>query len=192
MRWEWAAPNVAIVVAGVAGVIGVSTSTSAFAVQYYSVEAAQKALFPSAATFQPAALRLSAAQRDVVAERSNTRVPRNLRVHAWTAHDASGASLGSFLSDEVTGKHEMIAYAVAVSPDGHVLAIEILDYRESYGEQIRGVRWRDQFRGKTASDPLKLDKDIVNLTGATLSCSHVTEGVRRLLAIHELVLKTAR
>ena len=36
---------------------------------------------------------------------------------------------------------------------------------------------------------LKLDADIKNISGATISCRHVTDGVKRLLALHDLVLK---
>ena len=37
--------------------------------------------------------------------------------------------------------------------------------------------------------PLKLDEDIQNISGATLSCKHIAEGVRRVLAIHAVALK---
>ncbi|HMA81439.1 MAG TPA: FMN-binding protein, partial [Candidatus Binatia bacterium] len=33
-----------------------------------------------------------------------------------------------------------------------------------------------------------LDKDIRNLSGATLSCQHVTEGIRRNLALYHVAL----
>ena len=36
---------------------------------------------------------------------------------------------------------------------------------------------------------LKLDEDIANISGATLSSRHIAEGVRRLLAIHDTALK---
>jgi len=69
-----------------------------------------------------------------------------------------------------------------------VRGIEILEYRENYGGEVRYAAWRGQFAGKTAADPVKLEHDIRNISGATLSCRHVTEGVRRLLALHEIVL----
>jgi Na+-translocating ferredoxin:NAD+ oxidoreductase RnfG subunit len=43
--------------------------------------------------------------------------------------------------------------------------------------------------GKTSQSPLKLDRDIKNISGATLSCRHVTDGVKRLLAFYEVALK---
>jgi Na+-translocating ferredoxin:NAD+ oxidoreductase RnfG subunit len=46
-----------------------------------------------------------------------------------------------------------------------------------------------QFAGKTAADPLRLDGDIKNISGATLSCRHITDAVKRLLATYEVALK---
>ena len=96
---------------------------------------------------------------------------------------------GWFILDDVVGKHEFITYALGLNADGSVKQIEIMDYRETYGDQIRNEQWRAQFIGKKAGAKLKLDDDIKNISGATLSCRHIADGVRRLLAFHDLVLK---
>ena len=71
---------------------------------------------------------------------------------------------------------------------GVVRQLEILDYHESYGGEVHLPAWRRQFVGKKHGSPVELDKDIKNISGATLSCSHVTEGVRRLLSTYAIVL----
>lgn len=91
--------------------------------------------------------------------------------------------------DEVVGKHEMITYAVAVRKDGTVKGVEILEYVESYGYQVAEPGWRGQFTGKQVADTLKLGKDIQNISGATLSCKHLTDGVKRVLVFHQAALK---
>ena len=96
---------------------------------------------------------------------------------------------GWFIVDEVVGKHEFITYAVGLNANGSVKQIEVMDYRETYGGEIRNENWRAQFVGKTSQSPLKLDRDIKNISGATLSCRHVTDGVKRLLAFYEIALK---
>jgi hypothetical protein len=98
--------------------------------------------------------------------------------------------VGYFVVDEVYGKHEYITYAVALEVDGRVRQIEILVYRESYGYEIRNSAWRAQFIGKKSGDPLRLDDDIKNISGATMSCRHISEGVRRLLATYDYALRT--
>lgn len=153
----------------------------AYATTYLTVEQAQAALFPGA-RLTPAAITLSDAQRRAIEARAGVRV-RERELKAWRADDGAW-----FLVDQVLGKHELITYAVALSPEGRVAGVEIMDYRETYGYQVRDARWRAQFLGKTAADPLKLDADIRNISGATLSCRHVTDGIKRLLATYEAAL----
>jgi len=90
--------------------------------------------------------------------------------------------LGRVIVDSVVGKFELIDYAVALDPAGKVLAVEILTYREGHGSEVRLPAWRNQFVGKSAADPVHISSDISNISGATLSCTHVTDGVHRLLA----------
>ncbi len=149
----------------------------AYATTYLTVEQAQQLMFPGQAlTAMP--LRLDDAQRLTVERTSGLAVP-HLDFALWRV-----GSGGYFFVDAVLGKHELITYALGVNPDGTIKDVEILDYRESYGGEIRNASWRQQFVHKSVADPLKLDQDIRNISGATLSSRHVTEGVRRLMAIH--------
>jgi len=167
-----------------------AASGGVHAVQYYSAEQVQKTLFPSAAEFRSKPFLLTEAQRDAIAKKADVRV-REAQVRLWEARDAQGALLGYLMIDEVTGKHEYITYALALTAQGQVAGVEIMDYRESYGGQVRDPNWRAQFVGKKGGDALKVDKDIRNISGATLSSVHVTDGIRRLLATFELAVKTA-
>lgn len=159
----------------------------AFATQYLTVEQAQRQLYPAAERFAPAALRLSPELRARIQAEAGAQADSD-EPRVWQAF-AGDTLLGSFMVDEVIGKHELITYAVAIDPQGSVRGIEILDYRETRGGEVRDPRWRAQFVGKGPRDPLRLGEDIQNLSGATLSCRHITEGVRRLLVLHRLTLK---
>jgi len=90
--------------------------------------------------------------------------------------------LGRVIVDSVVGKFEQIDYAVSVDAAGKVLGVEILTYREGHGSEVRLPAWRNQFVGKTAADPVRIGSDISNISGATLSCNHLTDGVHRLVA----------
>lgn len=91
--------------------------------------------------------------------------------------------------DEVVGKHELIKYAVGINKVGTIRQIEIMDYLESYGYQVADSKWRQQFVGKTAASPIKLNKDIDNISGATLSSKHLADGVKRVMIMYDEVLK---
>lgn len=68
--------------------------------------------------------------------------------------------------------------------------MEVTAYRESHGAEIRNAAWRRQFSGRKGPGQLRFGDDIRNISGATLSCQHVTEGVQRLSALLALLLTT--
>lgn len=159
------------------------------ATQYLSIEQAQRLLFPAADRYEALSVTLTAEQRETIEQASDTRVV-NRKPQIWRAMTGEQL-LGYLFVDQVYGKHEFITYALAIAADGRVAGVEILDYRETHGDQVRQPRWRAQFLGKDAGDAVKLGQDIQNISGATLSCRHLTDGVRRLLATHRALLGTA-
>ena len=149
---------------------------------YLSIEDAQRAMFGEAAmTAQP--LTLDAAQMKAIEKAGGVPVRGSL-VRAWRAADG-----GWFLVDAVIGKSELITYAIGLGADGRIKQVEVLEYREAHGGEIRYPGWRKQFVDKQAGDELRVGDDIQGISGATLSCEHVTNGIRRLLATYALVLK---
>lgn len=165
----------------------VASSGYAWATQYLTVEEAQKLCFPQASEFLPSDITLALDQMKVIEKDSGVHV-RLKTQKVWLAKQDE-IFLGWFIQDEVLGKHDLINWVLALNADGSVRQIEILDYRETYGFEIRDAQWREQFYGKQHGAVLKLDKDIKNISGATLSCRHITDGVKRLLSFYELVLK---
>ncbi len=161
-------------------------SQPARATTYFTGATVRQVLFPLATQFIDRSLTLTSAQAKAISNASSARVSKS-KVAVWEVRGAGG-KLGTMFIDQVYGKHEFITYAVALGPDGDVRQIEIMDYRETYGDQIRIPKWRAQFTGKRHGQPLKFTKDIKNISGATLSCLHITDGVRRLLATYALVI----
>lgn len=158
-----------------------------YAEDYLTVQQAQQALFPEATNFIEAPINLSDDQRAEIKKRAGVG-QRQAVQKSWRA-EKNGALVGWFMVDDVIGKHDFITYAAAISAQGQVNGIEVLSYRETHGGQIRQSQWRQNFTGKTSADEFKLGKDIPNISGATLSCRNVTDGVKRLLAIYQIALK---
>src|ERR1700719_4163276 len=100
---------------------------SAHAVQYLSLAEAQRHAFPSATNF-------SVVQADRI----------------WRG-GAGGRVVGCLIFDRVIGKHLYIDYSVALDPSGRIRQVDILQYRESYGGEIRSPSWLARFVGKTAA-----------------------------------------
>lgn len=113
---------------------------------------------------------------------AGTRVD-TLRVDSATVLRISkaGTLLGFAQVRNVKGKDQPITYLVAIDPANTLKDIDVLVYREPQGGEVAYEPWRKQFRGKTSSAPLVVDKDIRNISGATISSHSVTLGVRKAL-----------
>ena len=90
--------------------------------------------------------------------------------------------------DEVIGRQNLITYAIGIDAGGALRNLEIMAYRESHGGEVRNPAWRDQFSGRRSLDELRFRTDIKNISGATLSSEHLTEGVRWLMALWQAAL----
>ncbi|QDL37984.1 FMN-binding protein [Rhodoferax sediminis] len=163
-------------------IVGLGASGSAFAVDYLTAAQARQLLFPAATQWQDKDYALSAEQLQAVARAGHV-AARSAGWHLVHAFDAQHKYLGSMVVDHVVGKFELISYAVGVDAAGAIAGVEVLSYRESHGSEIRLPAWRRQFAGKTVAQPIEIGDDIALISGATLSCTHVTDGVRRIVAV---------
>ncbi len=157
---------------------------SVFAVDYLTAEQAARLMFPDADRFDAQDIALDAAQMRKL-EDAGVRA-RSARWRVSIAIKQSQVQ-GWVVVDEVIGKFELITYAVGLARDGTIRQVEILSYRESHGAEIRLPAWRQQFRGKPPGDALEVGQDIANISGATLSCRHVTEGIRRIARLVQVL-----
>lgn len=163
----------------------ISISAPLYAADFINEIQAQKILFGKADKFVKLSIQLSDDQLDLIKEKARVR-QRSKSPQVWKA-ELKGELLGYFFVDEVIGKHEYITYALGVNSKGETLGIEIMTYRETHGSEIKDSAWRGKFVGKKLSDPFKLDNDVPNISGATLSCRNVLDGVKRLLVLHEII-----
>jgi Na+-translocating ferredoxin:NAD+ oxidoreductase RnfG subunit len=151
---------------------------------YLSAEQAQAILFPGA-SFTRVPLTLNPGQVSAIEKASQANV-LNKQPQVWKVSTG-----GWVIVDEVVGKHEFIPIAVGIDASGAVKGIEILEYREAYGDQVRDPKWRAQFTGHRPGQPLQLGHEVKNISGATLSSKHITDGVRRLLATYAIAVHGA-
>jgi FMN-binding domain len=164
--------------------------SQAFAAAFMEIEQAQKLLMADADSFKTIEVLLDPSKLDVITSQSETRIPKNFAPRIWQAMNGNKA-LGWVLFDRVIGKYDWIDYTVGFSLEGVVTGIEVIAYRESHGSEVRQPAWRKQFSGRKGPQSMRFADDIRNISGATLSCQHLTEGVQRLSALVGL-LKPSR
>ena len=94
-----------------------------------------------------------------------------------------GSIQGYAIITEEIGKFHPFTFVVGVDMEGEITNIAVLVYRESRGGEIARKRFLYQFLGKSFKNPIRINKDIINITGATMSVQYVCAGVRKVLAV---------
>lgn len=103
---------------------------------------------------------------------------------AWQVYSNSSQELTGFaIQTEELGKYRPITMLIAAEPDFTVAGVRILVYRESRGGEVARKRFLHQYRGKSLQNPIRINRDIINISGATISVRGVNAGVRKSLAI---------
>ena len=165
---------------------------SAFSLQaktYLTPKQAEKVCYPEADRFEWKTHRYS---RDEIKKIFDTSGLKVIDPGIWygVAYRENKV-IGLMVFDRCIGKHEFIDYVIALSTEGQVRQVEILNYRESWGYEVRREGWRKQFVGKTATEKIDLKNGIHNISGATLSCRGITRGVKRVCHTWNVVLRPA-
>lgn len=158
---------------------------------YYTPRSLLADFFPRSQLVTFKKFELDAEQRAHIEQKLGYALPKT----AYTFYIAkTGDNVDGYaILDEEQGQHLPITYGVKFSPRGAALRMEIVVYRERYGDEVRDARFREQFTGKTAADPLRAGEDVVAVSGATISSNAMAVGVRRcLVLLDELVLKQQR
>jgi hypothetical protein len=98
-------------------------------------------------------------------------------VKAWRVEGG-----GWLYLDQVWGLNDIITYLVAIDEAGTLTGIEVLVCADGYCD-LYTDEWRGRLKGRTHGrwDPTAA---VTMVSGATLSCTHVAEGVKKILAIH--------
>ena len=96
----------------------------------------------------------------------------------------SGKPVGYMLIDNIIGKSFPITFMTVLNLDGTVRDVEIMVYREPQGWEVRNKSFRSQFYGKDSSTD---SRDIMSISGATLSATSITRGVYKAMAAYRVL-----
>ena len=126
---------------------------------------------------------LDDALRTKLERTSNLRFPESSYAFFIAARDGQAEKYAIQMNE--IGKTEPITFMVGMSPEGKVTDVVIMVFRENRGWEVKEKRFLNQFRGKTLRNSIRVDEDIINYTGATLSSKAVARGVKRALFLFD-------
>jgi hypothetical protein len=152
-------------------------SAPAMGLDVSTMEAAQARLYPNA-TLIPVPFKLTPEQVDKL--KNDYDVPvMHAEVKAWRA------STGGWLYlDQVFGLNDIVTYLVAIDDKGAITGLEMLACAEGFCD-LNAPEWRTQVVGKKTGKWVPKET-FTNISGATLTTLHVSEGMKKMLAINAL------
>ena len=156
---------------------------------FLSEEEAPKAVFPEATQFEKKVIPATEALREKMkALLGRTRPSIWEDAYVTFLARRNDEHLGFAVITEEIGKHRPITFIVGITPSGKVKDVALMAYREAYGGEVRDRRFMRQYQEKDLAAPLLPYRDIVNIAGATLSVQSIGRGVRKVLALAQIVL----
>lgn len=155
---------------------------------FLTEEQAVKLMLPKSEGIRKEVLQLSQEQKALVESRIGWKFPEtSFEIYIGE----TGATVDGYaMVHNTIGKHKPMTYMVGVDREGRVLNVELLVFREARGSEVGRKRFNYQYEGKTVVDPIRINKDIINISGATMSVRSMSAGVKRVLVlIDEFYLK---
>ena len=135
-------------------------------------------------------IRLSREKKDAIEQRIGWKFPEES--FELYIGETVGRIDGYAMVHNTIGKHKHMTYMVGVDNRGACTDVELLVFREAKGSEVRRKRFNAQYEGKTVFDPIRINKDIINISGATMSVRSISAGVKRVLVlVDEFYLKPA-
>jgi len=157
---------------------------------FMSEEDAVKTILPKSQKIRKEVLQLTQEKKEVIEQRIGWKFPENaFELYIGETGDKVD---GYAMIHNTIGKHKHMTYMVGVDAKGACSDVELLVFREAKGSEVGRKRFNVQYEGKTVSDPIRINKDIINISGATMSVRSISAGVKRVLVlVDEFYLKPA-
>jgi hypothetical protein len=157
---------------------------------YMNEEENLKIMFPKSERVRKDTIKLNPEKKSLIEERIGWKFPEeSFDVYIGE----TGAQIDGYAVVQNTiGKHKPMTYMVGIDHKGFVSDVELLVFREARGSEVRQKRFNAQYEGKSVLDPVRINRDIINITGATMSVRSMTAGIKRVLVlVDEFYLKPA-
>ena len=153
---------------------------------YYSKSEALASAFPGADRVDSRTIVLEDEQADAIESLAKARLETRLITVYTGVKD--NEIVGYAFIEIHTVRTLPEAFLIVLSPEGEIESLRVLAFYEPE-EYLPTERWLAQFDHRVLDHELRLGGEIHGIAGSTLSARAVTDGVRRSLAIFELVVK---
>ncbi len=158
--------------------------------EFMTEEDALKTVLPKSQQVRKELIRLTAEKKELIEQRIGWKFPEDsFELYIGQTGDKID---GYAMVHNTIGKYKPMTYMVGVDAKGTCTDVELLVFRDAKGSEVGKKRFNAQYDGKTVVDPIRINKDIINISGATMSVRSMSAGVKRVLVlVDEFYLKPA-
>lgn len=156
---------------------------------FYAKDEALKLAFPGADSVKPRTFILKDSELQRAQKMARTRIDSKL--FTFYIGRKNGQIVGYAAIDWHIVRTLPETFLVVLSPEGQLRTTVILAFHEPL-EYLPSERWLRQFRQKELSPELWPGRDIAGILGSTLTVQAITQGVRKVLALFEILIKEKR
>lgn len=153
---------------------------------FYAKQEALEIAFPEADDVETKSFFLTAEQVERV--QTLAHAPLDAKVVAFYIGRKGGTVLGYAFIETHIVRTLPETFLIVVSPDGTVQRLLTLAFYEPQ-EYLPTERWIAQFDQQPLSPELQLQRDIHGISGSTLTARAVTRGVRKVLALFQVLIR---
>lgn len=168
--------------------LGLTPGLSAGGQVYMTRTQALQRAFPEAKSFLE--------RRHVLAKKEKALLEKKLQRKlaergylCWLALDAKDRPLGFVVMTAEVGRTEPFFLMLALDCKGSLRHLDVLEYREPRGSEVRHQTFLRRFRGVDRQNVVRKLRRMPVIPGATLSCHAVNRAVKKALVLHEIYLQ---
>lgn len=96
-----------------------------------------------------------------------------------------GKRFGVAIIDVEPGKWGPVTFIIAMTLDGTVKRVRVMEYVEKRGRPIARRSYMRQYAGKSSRSTLQVGRDITGISGATISSRAATFAVKKAIVLYE-------
>lgn len=161
-------------------------STQGFAELLMTRDEALETAFPGNNSVEKISIFLNEDQVDEIEKISRAKI--DSKIYIFYKFSNGDDSLGYAVLDThlLRTKSETVMYVIG--SDGRLINAEILAFFEP-SEYMQSEKWLMLFENEKLNNELRIDRDVPNITGATITSHAFTESVRKVLAIYQVAVK---
>ncbi|MBI5144460.1 MAG: FMN-binding protein [Candidatus Omnitrophica bacterium] len=149
-----------------------------------------KIMFPDAQNVKKEVKALTDGEKRLISKAAGIEFDPELdKEYNFYIAEKNGQVIGYTVEDTVKGKWGPIRYMAALDPAGKIRDVIVMELVERRGRPVKERRFLDQFVGKDIASPIKLNKDVKGVAGATISSRGMSNGVRKLVYVFNELYK---